>query len=80
MPIANTLPAPEAVGERAGRQLERGERERVGVDHPLQVGQRGVQRLLDVRQRDVHDRDVEQEHEGADGDGDQGPPLAFHAD
>ena len=29
--------APDQVGERAGGQQERGERQRVGVDDPLQV-------------------------------------------
>ncbi len=71
-------PAPEQVSQRAGRQQERGERERVGVDHPLQVGERGMQRALDVGQRDVDDRDVEQQHEDRHRDGDQGPPLALH--
>ena len=68
-------PAADAVGERAGGQQQRGERQRVGVDHPLQVGEVRVQVALDRRQRDVHDRDVEQEHEGRRADGDQRPPL-----
>ena len=42
-------PAAEEVGQRAGGQDARGERERVGVDDPLQVGERGVERLLDRR-------------------------------
>ena len=36
-------PAAEEVGERAGGEQQRGEREGVGVDHPLQVGEGGVQ-------------------------------------
>ena len=36
-PSDEHAPAPEQVGERAGRQQERGERQRVGVDDPLQV-------------------------------------------
>ena len=68
-------PPPEQVGERAGRQQQRGERQRVGVDDPLQVGEAGVQVALDVGQRDVHDRDVEQQHEGRHADGDQRPAL-----
>ena len=71
-------PAPEHVGERAGGQQQRGQRQRVGVDHPLQVGEARVQARLDPRQRDVHDRDVEQQHEGRDADRDQRPPLAVH--
>ncbi len=35
-----------------------------------------MQRALDVGQGDVHDRDVEQQHEGRRADGDQGPPFA----
>ena len=61
-----------------GRQDARRERERVGVDHPLQLGERRVQRPLDRGQRDVHDRDVEQQHEDRDADRDQRPPLAVH--
>jgi len=38
-------PAPEAVGERPGGEDHGGERERVGVDHPLQAGQAGAQVL-----------------------------------
>jgi len=72
-------PAAEPVGQRPRGEDERGEREGVGVDHPLQVGEVGVQRALDLRQRDVHDRDVEQEHERRDANRDQGPPLAVHA-
>ncbi len=53
--------AAEAVGERAGGEHERGERERVGVDHPLQVGEAAAEVLLDRRQRRVDDGDVEQE-------------------
>ena len=71
-------PAPEQVRERPARQQQRRQRERVGVDHPLQVGEARAERPLDVRQRRVHDRDVEQEHERADVDGEQGPPLAIH--
>ena len=66
-------PAAVAVGERAGGQDQRCERERVGVDHPLQPGQARVQVALDVRQRDVDDRDVEQEHERRRADGDERP-------
>jgi hypothetical protein len=60
--------APEQVGQRAGGQEESGERQRVGVDRPLKIGKRRVERLLNVRQRDVHDRQVEQEHEDAGAD------------
>ena len=39
-------PAAEAVGERPGGQDDRRERERVRVDHPLQVGEARRQVLL----------------------------------
>jgi len=63
------------VGQAAGRQQEGGQAQRVGVHDPLQAGEARVQRTLDVRQRDVHDRDVQQQHEGAEAYGDQRPPL-----
>ena len=34
-----------------------------------------MQRLLDIRQGDVHDRDIEQKHERPEADRDQRPPL-----
>ena len=70
--------AAEQVGERAGGQQERGQGQRVGVDHPLDVREARVQIGRDLRQRDVHDRDVEQQHERRDADNQQRPPLTFH--
>jgi hypothetical protein len=52
-------PRAEAVAERAGRQHERGERDGVGVDDPLQPVDASAQRVRHRRQRDVDDRDVE---------------------
>ena len=72
-------PAAEYVGERAAREQQGGERERVGVDHPLQVGEARVQRRLNRRQGDVDDRDVEQQHERAEADGGERPPLRVGA-
>ena len=69
--------AAQAIGERPGRQQQGAQRQRVGVDHPLQVGEARMQSGLDPRQRDIHDRDVEQQHEGRDRNGYQ-PPLAVH--
>ena len=68
-------PAAVHVREAARGQQERRQGQRVGVDDPLQVGEARVQRALDVRQRDVHDRDVEQQHERAEADRDERPPL-----
>ena len=70
--------APQAVGERAGGEHHGGERERVSVDHPLQVGEVGRQVLLDRGEGRVHDRDVQQEHEGGHAHRNQGPPLPSH--
>ena len=77
-PDQEHAPAADAVGHRAAGQQQRGERERVGVDDPLQVGEVGAEVALDRRQRDVHDRDVEQQHERRQTHGEQRPPLAIH--
>jgi hypothetical protein len=71
-------PPPDAVGDHARREQESGERQRVRVDHPLQIGQAGAERSLDVGERDDNDRDVEQEHEDAERHGCERPPLAGH--
>ena len=55
--------AAEAVGERAGGQHDARQRERVGVDDPLQAAQARVQVLGDARQGRVHDGDVEHQHQ-----------------
>ena len=65
----------EAVGQRAGRQHDGGERERVGVDDPLEAGEAGVEVGGDVGQRGVHDRDVEHEHRGRRTHDGEGPAL-----
>ena len=70
--------APETIGQRPRRQHERGERQRVCVDDPLQVGERGVEVPADARQGRVDDGDVEEQHERRHAHGDQRPPLAFH--
>src|ERR1022692_2310419 len=57
------------------RQQERRQRQGVGINDPLQVGETRLQRLLDIRQGDVHDRDVQQQHEGAEAHRDQRPPF-----
>ena len=61
------------VGERAGGEDQRGEAERIGVHDPLQARQAGIEALLHVRQRDHDDRDVEQEHERRQADGEKRP-------
>jgi hypothetical protein len=68
----------DEVGDRAGREQQGRERQGVGVDDPLQVRQRGAEILLNRRQGDVHDRDVQQQHEHPGADPEQGPPLPGH--
>ena len=55
--------APEDVAGAATEQQEAAEGQRVGVHDPLQVGLGHVQVGLDRRQRHVHDRRVEDDHE-----------------
>ncbi len=64
-------PAPEQVGCAPAEHQQAGEGQRVGVDYPLQALGREVQGSLDRRQRDVHDRDVEDHHELGDADQDE---------
>src|SRR5262249_13840580 len=66
--------APDQVTGAAAEEEEAAERERVGVDDPLQIGLGEVQVLLDRRQRDVHDRRVEHDHELRQADEDQHKP------
>ena len=68
MPNDEDPPAPEQVAGPPAEQQQPAEGERVGVDHPFQVGTGKVQRVLDVRQRHVHDRGVEHHHQLRGGD------------
>ena len=66
----------DPVGERAGREQRRGEGEGVGVDHPLQLGEAGVEIVADDGEGDVDDGDVEQQHRRARRhDGEREPPV-----
>ena len=67
--------SPEAVRDRAPAEDERGKGQRVGVDDPLQVGEACVEVPLDRRQRDLDDRDVDEQHERRRADRDQRPPT-----
>ncbi len=78
-PIGEHVAPAVDVTDDPGGEKEGGQCEGIGINHPLQIGEGGVQRTLDVRQRHVHDGDVEQQHEDGGADGDQGPPLAFEA-
>ena len=55
--------AAEQVRGPAAKQQEAAEDERVRGDDPLQVGLREAEIRLDRRKGDVHDRDVEHDHE-----------------
>ena len=68
-------PPPEQVGQAAAQQQEAAEGEHVGVDHPRQVVLRKLQVRADRRQRHVHDRGVEDDHELGHGQQGQGEPL-----
>jgi hypothetical protein len=61
--------------ELAAEQDQRGERQHVGIDRPLQIRRARIERPLDRRQGDVHDRVVEHDHEEREAHGEQRPPL-----
>jgi len=69
-------PPPEQVGELAAGEHQHGKGQEVAVHDPLELGHADVKVALDRRQRDVHDRVVEHDHEQPEGDGDESPPLA----
>ncbi len=69
-------PAPEQVAEAPAGDEQHRERQRVGVDRPLERGCRRVQAALDRRQRDVHDRVVEHDHEQREAHRAERPPAA----
>ena len=64
------------VRELAAGDQERGERERVGDHDPLELRDRDVEVALHRRQRHVHHRVVEHDHEEAERDRRQRHPLA----
>ncbi len=66
------------VAERAGVEQRRREGKGVGVDDPLQIGEGGVQLLVDVRQRDVDYGDVEEQHEDRHAHDDEDAPFPLH--
>ena len=55
----------------AAQQKQSAERDRVCVDHPLQVGGVELQGVLYRRQRHIDDGDVQHDHQLRDGDHDQ---------
>jgi hypothetical protein len=68
--------APDQVAEPAREQQEAAERDHVRVDDPGQVRLREVQVALDRRQRDVHNRRVEDHHQLAQADDRERYPAA----
>ena len=68
--------AAEAVAERGAREQEDGERERVAVDGPLEVLERGAEVAADARQRRRDDEVVERDHEDRDGGDREGDETA----
>ena len=72
-------PAPEAIRERTGCEDQRGKRDCVRVDNPLKPSKARVELPLNARQSDVHDRDVDQQHERRRAHGDERPPAPLKA-
>src|SRR6266511_200099 len=79
--ITNAAPTPEAVTERARRQQERREDERVPVDDPLELALRCPRVARDSRQGDVQAGDPCNDHhqrEAHDAEHRAPPPLFTH--
>ena len=76
-PDQEHAPAAEAVAERRAGEQEDGERERVGVDGPLEVLERGAEIAADARQRRRDDEVVERDHEDRDGGDREGDEAAL---
>ena len=74
-PTRNTRLRPIRIAEPAGQQQEAAERDEEGVDDPGQVALGEVEVALNRRQRDVHDRGVEHDHELARHDSRQAPAI-----
>ena len=69
--------AAEDVAEAAAEEQQAAEGERVGVEHPGQPGRAEVEGGVDVRQGDVHDGRVEDQHQlGHEDDRDAGGGAA----
>ena len=65
----------EEVAQPAAEQEEAAEGEQVGVDHPGERRLREAEILPDRRQRDAHDRHVEDDHQVAQAEDDQRQPA-----
>jgi hypothetical protein len=71
----DSSPAENVAGP-AAQQQETAEGERVGVDDPLQARAGEAERVLNVRQGDVHDGGVEHHHQLGRGDDHKGKAEA----
>ena len=70
--------APVGVGPAAGGDEQRGEDDRVRVEDPAQAAEAGAGELvLEGREGDVHDEEVEARHERAEADDDDGDASAL---
>ena len=68
--------SPGQVAEPAGQEQQAAERHEERVDDPGQVRLAEAEVLLDRRERDVHDRDVEDDHQLREADDEQRCPAA----
>jgi hypothetical protein len=75
-PMMKVRLRPGVVGDPTAQQQQRAEGQCVGRDHPLSVGVADVEVCLGRRQRDVHDRGVEDDHQLGRRQDDQRPPSA----
>ena len=67
--------APELIAQRSADENQRAEKQRVGLDHPLDVGDRRVKIGLERGQRDVDDRRIDERHARPEDRGDQRPSI-----
>jgi hypothetical protein len=74
-PDQEQSPVAEQIAEAAAEQEEAAERQQVGVDHPGERRRREPEVLPNRRQRDVHDRRVENDHQVAQAQDDQREPA-----
>ena len=68
-------PVAEEVAEPAAEEHEAAEGQHVGVDHPGERRLREAEVLADRRQRDVHDRRVEHDHQVAQAEDEECEPV-----
>ena len=71
--------APDPVGEPPGRHEQRREDDRVRVQDPGEVGERGAGEVPgELRERDVDDEEVEARDEDAERGDEEDPPALVH--